>query len=264
MDSLIATGTSAAYLYSLYGIYRTFSGVGHFELYFESAAVILTLITLGKYMEAISKGKTSGAIKKLIGLAPKQASVIRDGVERQISIDEVVVGDIVIVRPGEKLPVDGVVTEGLTSVDESMLTGESIPVEKTAGHKVVGASVNKNGSIKYRASKVGGDTALAQIVKLVEEAQGSKTPIARLADIISGYFVPIVIVLAVVAAGLWLINGKDLSFSLTILISVLVIACPCALGLATPTAIMVGTGKGAQYGVLIKSGAALETAHRAI
>lgn len=262
MDSLIAIGTSAAYLFSFYGVYQILDGNVHFELYFESAAVILTLITLGKYMETVSKGKTSDAIKKLMGLAPKQATVIRDGKEQQIPIDEVQVGDIVLVKPGEKFPVDGMVTQGLTSVDESMLTGESIPVEKQPGDTVIGASINKNGSVQYQATKVGKDTALAQIVKLVEDAQGSKAPIARLADTISGYFVPVVMLLALIGAVLWFISGETLSFSITIFIAVLVIACPCALGLATPTAIMVGTGKGAQYGVLIKSGVALETAHK--
>ena len=263
MDSLIAIGTSAAYLYSLYGTVLILTGANpHFELYFESSAVILALITLGKYMEAVSKGKTSDAIKKLMGLAPKQATVIRQDAEQQIPIDEVIVGDVVLVKPGEKFPVDGTVLEGNTSVDESMLTGESIPVEKAAGDTVIGASINKNGFVKYQATKVGKDTALAQIIKLVEDAQGSKAPIARMADIISGYFVPIVILLALLAFGGWMLAGKGLSFSITILISVLVIACPCALGLATPTAIMVGTGKGAQYGVLIKSGGALETAHK--
>jgi Cu+-exporting ATPase len=263
MDSLIAIGTSAAYLYSFYGVYQIFvNGNVDYELYFEGAAVILALITLGKYMEAVSKGKTSEAIKKLMGLAPKQAAVIRDGVEIPVPIDEVEVGDLVVVRPGEKFPVDGVVMEGLSAADESMLTGESIPVEKKIGDTVIGASLNKNGSLKYRAVRVGKDTALAQIIRLVEDAQGSKAPIARLADIISGYFVPVVIVLALTGAGAWYLSGETFSFSVTILISVLVIACPCALGLATPTAIMVGTGKGAQYGVLIKSGAALETAHK--
>ncbi len=263
MDSLIAIGTSAAYLYSFYGVYQIVNGNVDYELYFESAAIILALITLGKYMEAVSKGKTSEAIKKLMELAPKQATVIRGDAELQIPIDEVMVDDIVVVKPGEKFPVDGVVTLGLTSVDESMLTGESIPVEKKPGDTVIGASINKNGSIRYRATRVGKDSALAQIIKLVEDAQGSKAPIARMADIISGYFVPVVILLAIASAVLWFFAaGETLAFSITILISVLVIACPCALGLATPTAIMVGTGKGAQYGVLIKSGAALETAHK--
>ncbi|MGM9974851.1 MAG: heavy metal translocating P-type ATPase [Clostridiaceae bacterium] len=264
MDSLISIGSLAATAYGLFAIYHIYLGHDHYahDMYFESAATILTLITLGKYLEAVTKGKTSEAIKKLMGLAPKNASVIRDGQELIIPIDEVEVGDIVIVKPGEKLPVDGEVVEGLTSIDEAMLTGESIPVEKSPGSKVYGASINKNGSIKYRATKVGKDTALAQIIKLVEDAQGSKAPIAKLADIISGYFVPVVITLAVISSLVWFFVGKDTIFSLTIFISVLVIACPCALGLATPTAIMVGTGKGAEYGVLIKSGEALETAHK--
>jgi Cu+-exporting ATPase len=232
------------------------------DLYFESAATILTLITLGKYLESITKGKTSEAIKKLMGLAPKTATIIKNEKELVIPIDEVIVGDIILVKPGEKLPVDGEVVEGLTSIDESMLTGESIPVEKTIGSKVIGASINKNGSIKYKATKVGKDTALAQIIKLVEDAQGTKAPIAKLADIISGYFVPVVISLAILSAGTWYFVGKGPIFSLSIFISVLVIACPCALGLATPTAIMVGTGKGAENGVLIKGGEALETTHK--
>ncbi|MDF2557880.1 MAG: copper/silver-translocating P-type ATPase [Bacillales bacterium] len=263
MDSLISVGTTAAFLYSFYAAYEIFSGNVDFEMYFEATAVILALITIGKYMEAVSKGKTSEAIKKLIGLAPKQANIVRDGVEMQIPVEDVEVGDIVIVKPGEKLPVDGVVVEGTSSIDESMLTGESIPVEKNVGSAVIGASINKNGLIKYRATKVGKDTALAQIIKLVEDAQGSKAPIARLADIISGYFVPIVIGLALLATVVWLfVFGETLAFSISIFIAVLIIACPCALGLATPTAIMVGTGKGAQHGVLIKSGVALETAHK--
>lgn len=264
MDSLIAIGSSASFLYGLFAIYQISIGKVHYthDLYFESAATILTLITLGKYLETVTKGKTSEAIKKLMGLAPKTATIIRNGKEEVISIDEVEVGDIVLVKPGEKIPVDGEVVEGITSVDESMLTGESIPVEKVKGDNVIGASINKNGSIKYRATKVGKDTALAQIIKLVEEAQGSKAPIAKMADIISGYFVPIVITLSIISSLAWRVSGESWVFSLTIFISVLVIACPCALGLATPTAIMVGTGKGAEYGVLIKSGAALETAHR--
>lgn len=264
MDSLIAIGSSASFLYGLFAIYQIYIGKVHYthDLYFESAATILTLITLGKYLETVTKGKTSEAIKKLMGLAPKTATIIRNGKEEVISIDEVEVGDVVLVKPGEKIPVDGEVVEGITSVDESMLTGESIPVEKVKGDNVIGASINKNGSIKYRATKVGKDTALAQIIKLVEEAQGSKAPIAKMADIISGYFVPIVITLSIISSLAWRISGESWVFSLTIFISVLVIACPCALGLATPTAIMVGTGKGAEYGVLIKSGAALETAHK--
>jgi P-type Cu+ transporter len=264
MDSLIAIGASAAFLYGLFAIYQIFIGNVSFamDLYFESASVILTLITLGKYLETVTKGKTSEAIKSLMGLVPKTATIFRDNEEVIIQIDEVEVGDIVIVKPGEKMPVDGEVVEGITAVDESMLTGESIPVEKTVGDKIIGASINKNGSIKFKATKVGKDTALSQIIKLVEDAQGSKAPIAKMADIIAGYFVPIVIGLAVLSSLAWYISGKSPVFALTIFISVLVIACPCALGLATPTAIMVGTGKGAQYGVLIKSGAALETAHK--
>ncbi|MDU2121429.1 MAG: heavy metal translocating P-type ATPase [Clostridium celatum] len=264
MDSLIAIGTSAAFIYSLYGTYNIYTGDGSYamSLYYEAAVTILALITLGKYLEAISKGKTSQAIKKLMGLAPKTATIVRNGKELVIPIDEVIVGDIIIVKPGEKLPVDGEVIEGATAVDEAMLTGESIPVEKIVGSKVIGASINKTGFIKYKATKVGKDTALSQIIKLVEDAQGSKEPIAKLADIISSYFVPIVIGLAILASIGWLIAGESGVFALTIFISVLVIACPCALGLATPTAIMVGTGKGAEYGVLIKGGEALEVTHQ--
>ncbi len=264
MDSLIAIGTSAAVLYGIFALVQILQGKTEYamELYFESAAVILTLITLGKYFETVSKGKTSEAIKKLMGLAPKTATIIKDDREIEIPIDEVEVGDIIVVKPGEKMPVDGIVVSGITSVDESMLTGESIPVEKHSGDTVIGASINKNGSIHYKATRVGKDTALSQIIKLVEDAQGSKAPIAKLADIISGYFVPIVIILAILSGLAWfLISGESATFALTIFISVLVIACPCALGLATPTAIMVGTGKGAENGVLIKSGEALETAH---
>ena len=264
MDSLVAIGSLAAYLYGIFAIYKIYQGDYHYthQLYLESAGGILTFITLGKYLEARSKGKTSEAIKKLMGLQPKTATIFVDGKEEVIAIDEVEEGDIIIVKPGEKLPVDGEVIEGATSIDESMLTGESLPVEKSVGSKVVGASINKNGTIKYKATKVGKDTALAQIIRLVEEAQGSKAPIAKLADVISGYFVPIVIILAIVSAIIWKLTGVDNTFALTIFISVLVIACPCALGLATPTAIMVGTGKGAEYGVLIKSGEGLETAHK--
>jgi Cu+-exporting ATPase len=265
MDSLIAMGTSAAFLYGIFAIVQIFAGnVDYaYDLYFESAAVIITLITLGKYLEAVTKGKTSEAIKKLMGLAPKTAIVIRNGKEVETPIEEVEVGDIIVVKPGEKMPVDGEVVEGLTSVDESMLTGESMPVEKSIGDKIIGASINKNGTIKYKATRVGKDTALAQIIKLVEDAQGSKAPIAKMADIISGYFVPVVISIAILSAAAWYwFGGETAVFALTIFISILVIACPCALGLATPTAIMVGTGKGAEYGVLIKSGVALETAHK--
>ncbi|OPJ65850.1 heavy metal translocating P-type ATPase [Clostridium chromiireducens] len=264
MDSLIAIGTSAAFIYGIFGIYKIQMGETNYamHLYFESAAVILTLITLGKYLEAISKGRTSQAIKALMGLAPKTATIIRNDIEMTMPIEEVIVGDIILVKPGEKLPVDGEIIEGNTSVDESMLTGESIPVEKRIGSSVIGASINKTGFIKYKATKVGKDTALAQIVKLVEEAQGSKAPIAKLADVISAYFVPTVIGLALISSIAWMLAGETTIFSLTIFIAVLVIACPCALGLATPTAIMVGTGKGAENGVLIKGGEALETTHR--
>src|SRR5665648_44730 len=264
MDSLVAMGTTAAFAYSLFSVYQFSKGnFGAFAgLYFESAGVIKTLILLGKSLEAVTKGRTSEAIKKLMGLAPKTAIVIKDGKEFEVPIEEVEIGHIILVKPGEKIPVDGEIIEGNTSIDESMLTGESMPVDKKSGDQVYAASMNKNGVIKFQATKVGGDTALAQIVKLVEEAQGSKAPIAKMADIVSGYFVPIVFGIAVVASLAWFISGKSLLFSLTVFIAVLVIACPCALGLATPTAIMVGTGKGAEYGILIKSGGALETAHR--
>ncbi|NLK72266.1 MAG: copper-translocating P-type ATPase [Clostridiales bacterium] len=264
MDSLIAMGTGAAFLYGIYAIMQIINGHSEYamDLYFETSGVIIALILLGKYLESVTKGRTSEAIKKLMGLAPKTATVIHDGKEIVIPLEEVEVGDVILVKPGEKIPVDGEVIEGRTSVDESMLTGESIPVEKNEGDSVIGASINKNGIIKFRATKVGKDTALAQIIRLVEDAQGSKAPIARMADVISGYFVPVVIAIAVIAGLAWYIFGETLIFSLTIFIAVLVIACPCALGLATPTAIMVGTGKGAEYGVLIKSGEALETAHQ--
>lgn len=264
MDSLIAIGTTAAVLYSLYSTYQI--TIGNFAamegLYFETAGVIITLILLGKSLEAVSKGKTSEAIKKLMGLAPKTAIVLHEGKEIETPIDDVEIGDIILVRPGEKIPVDGIVLEGDTAIDESMLTGESMPIDKSAGDKVFAASINKNGSIKFTATKIGGDTALAQIIKLVEDAQGSKAPIAQMADIVSGYFVPIVVLIAVIAFAAWFISGQSLVFSLTIFISILVIACPCALGLATPTAIMVGTGKGAEHGILIKGGEALETTHK--
>ncbi len=264
MDSLIAMGTSAAVIYSLYSTYRIYISDFKFvnSLYFESAGVIITLILLGKSLEAVSKGRTSEAIKKLMGLTPKTAVVIRGGTEVEIPIDEVEVGDLITVKPGQKIPVDGEVIEGLTSVDESMLTGESIPVGKKPGDKVYGASLNKNGFITFKATKVGSDTVLANIIRLVEQAQGSKAPIAKMADIVSGYFVPAVFGIAILASLAWLISGQSISFTLTIFISVLVIACPCALGLATPTAIMVGTGRGAEFGVLFKGGEALETAHK--
>ncbi|MGN0732109.1 MAG: heavy metal translocating P-type ATPase [Treponema sp.] len=264
MDSLIAVGTTAAVAFSLYNTFQI--AKGNFEaahsLYFESAGVIITLILLGKMLEAVSKGKTGEAIKKLMGLAPKTAFVIQNGAETEIPVEEVEIGDIIIVKPGAKIPVDGVVIEGHTAIDESMLTGESMPVDKKAGDKVYAASLNTTGTVKFRAEKVGSDTALAQIIKLVEQAQGSKAPIAKLADIVAGYFVPAVIAIAVASGIAWFIGTGDFKFALTIFISVLVIACPCALGLATPTAIMVGTGKGAENGILIKSGDALETAHK--
>lgn len=264
MDSLVSLGTSAAFLYSLYGTYHVLEGHAHFamNLYYESAGVILTLITLGKYFEAVSKGKTSMAIQTLVGLAPKMATVLRDGQEVEVPVEEVQVGDLIRVKPGEKVPVDGVVAEGNSTVDESMLTGESIPVSKAVGDEVIGASLNKTGSFILKATKIGKDTALSQIIQLVEQAQGSKAPIAKLADKVSGVFVPIVIALALVSGLAWYFLGQESwVFALTITISVLVIACPCALGLATPTAIMVGTGKGAENGILLKSGEALEEAN---
>lgn len=263
MDSLIAIGTSAAFIYGIYAVIEIMGGNTGMamELYFETAGVIITLIMLGKYLESVSKGKTSEAIKQLMGLQPKEATIIQDGKEMKIPIADVEEGHFIVVKPGEKIPVDGVVKEGYTSVDESMLTGESIPVEKQKGDKVTGGSINNNGSITFEATRVGKDTALAQIIKLVEDAQGSKAPIAKMADIISGYFVPIVIAIAIVSGVLWYVSGSSANFALTIFITILVIACPCALGLATPTAIMVGTGKGAEYGVLIKGGEALEITH---
>lgn len=265
MDSLIAVGTSAAVLYGIFAITQIYSGKNEYamDLYFESAGVIITLILLGKYLESVSKGKTSEAIKKLMGLAPKTATLIKDSQEIIIPIEEVESGDVILVRPGEKIPVDGEIVSGRTSIDESMLTGESIPVEKNVGDGVIGASINKNGTIQFKATKVGKDTVLSQIIKLVEEAQGSKAPIAKMADVIAGYFVPVVMIIALLAGLAWyFIGGESEIFSLTIFIAVLVIACPCALGLATPTAIMVGTGKGAELGILIKSGEALESAHK--
>ena len=265
MDSLIAIGTTAAVLYSVYNTFQI--AAGHFmavdALYFESAGVIITLILLGKSLEAVSKGRTSEAIKKLMGLAPKTATIFMDGVEKEIPIDEVEIGDVIIVKPGEKIPVDGTVISGHTSIDESMLTGESMPVDKKEGDPVYTASMNTTGAFRFKAEKIGSETALAQIIKLVEDAQGSKAPIAQMADIVSGYFVPVVCAIALVSGIAWYFGtGGDLKFALTIFISVLVIACPCALGLATPTAIMVGTGKGAENGILIKGGEALETAHK--
>ncbi len=271
MDSLIAIGSGAAFVYGVFAIYRMGYGLGvqnlhlvhqyHLDLYFESASMILTLITVGKYLEARSKGKTSEAISKLLDLAPKTATVERSGEEIEIPVEELNEGDTVIVRPGASIPVDGVILEGMTSVDESALTGESIPVEKSSGDKVISASINKGGFIKFRATKVGNDTTLAQIIQLVEDASGSKAPIAKLADKIAGIFVPVVIVIALASGIIWLLSGQTFEFALSTSIAVLVISCPCALGLATPTAIMVGTGKGAENGILIKSAESLETAH---
>lgn len=263
MDSLIAVGTSAAFLYSLYSVVQVLSGYYSFvhQLYFESVGVIITLVLLGKYLEGNAKGRTSQAIQSLMSLVPSQATVVRYGEVVTIDTEDIKLGDIVRIKPGERMPVDGIVVSGQTYVDESMMTGESVPVEKSIGDRITSATVNQTGSIDYEASKVGSDTTLAQIVHLVEEAQGSKAPIAAMADKISRYFVPIVLLLAILAALAWFfVAGKSLQFSLSIFIAVLVIACPCALGLATPTAIMVGTGKGAENGVLIKSGQVLEAA----
>ncbi|MCR4431504.1 MAG: heavy metal translocating P-type ATPase [Tepidanaerobacteraceae bacterium] len=263
MDVLIAMGTSAAFFYSLYNVLTQPMEMIHNYLYFEASAVIITLITLGKYLEALAKGRTSEAMKKLMGLQPKTARVIRNNdQEMDIPVEEVEVGDIVVVRPGEKIPVDGKIIEGYSSVDESMLTGESIPVEKKAGDEVVGATLNKTGTFKLEARKVGKDTALAQIIKMVEEAQGSKAPIQKMADQISGVFVPTVMVIAAICFGIWYLVFGNFNAGLINAVSVLVIACPCALGLATPTSVMVGTGKGAEYGVLIKGGEHLERAHK--
>jgi len=264
MDTLVAIGTGTAFLYSVFATIKIYLGDFSFaqSLYFESAAVVITLVMLGKYLEAVSKGKTSEAIKKLMKLKPSTAVIEKDGTELEVLLEEVMVGDIVIVRPGSVFPVDGVVTEGATTVDESMLTGESLPVEKQTASEVTGGSINGEGMVKCRAVRVGEDTSLSKIIKLVEDAQGKKAPIAKLADIVSGYFVPIVLVIALAAAAAWALSGKDFNFVLTIFVSILVIACPCALGLATPTAIMVGTGKGAELGILIKGGEALETTHK--
>ncbi len=264
MDSLIAIGSTAAVLY---GIYATFGIVivdpeAHMDLYYESAGAIITLILFGKLLEAKTKGQTSSAIKKLIGLQPKKAKIIENGAEKEVLVENLKVGDIVIVKPGEKIAVDGRIVEGATSVDESMLTGESLPVSKKVGDKVVGGSINKNGSIRFEATEIGKNTVLSQIIKLVEEAQGSKAPISRMADIVSAYFVPIVIGIAIITGIAWFLSGSGLVTALSFFIAVLVIACPCALGLATPTSIMVGTGKGAENGILIKSGEALETAYK--
>lgn len=264
MDSLIAISTTAAFLYSLYNTINIIYGNIHLvhSLYYETVGMIIVLILLGKYLETISKSKTSDAIKKLMGLVPKYAIVLNNGKEEKILIDEVLVGDIVITKPGEKIAVDGIVIEGETYIDESMLTGESIPVKKLKASQVFAGSINKNGYIKFKVTKTSKNTTLANIIKIVEDAQTTKAPIAKIADIVSGYFVPIVCIIAFVTSLLWFILSKDLEFALKIFVSVLVIACPCALGLATPTAIMVGTGKGAENGILIKSGEALETAYK--
>ncbi len=263
MDTLVAIGTGSAFLYGVYATVLIYLGDFGFaqHLYFESAAVVISLVMLGKYLEAVSKSKTSEAIKKLMNLRPQTAVIVKDGVEMTVSLDEVAVGDVVLVRPGAAIPVDGIVLDGASSVDESMLTGESLPVEKQPGSPVTGGSINGEGMLHFTVTHVGEDTALSKIIHLVEEAQGRKAPIAKLADVISGYFVPAVLGIAVLSAVVWALVGKDFNFVLNIFVTVLVIACPCALGLATPTAIMVGTGKGAELGVLIKGGEALETTH---
>ncbi|MFQ6037218.1 MAG: heavy metal translocating P-type ATPase [Candidatus Aminicenantales bacterium] len=267
MNTLIAVGTSAAYLYSVAAtVFPSFFEKGGIEpkVYFDTSALIIVLILLGRVLEARAKGQTSDAIRKLMGLQAKTARVVRDGQERDIPVEEVQVGDVVVVRPGEKIPVDGIVTEGASAVDESMITGESLPVKKKPGDEVVGATINKTGSFRFQATKVGKDTALAQIIRLVQEAQGSKAPIQRLADVISGYFVPIVISIAIATFIMWFNFGPfpALTFALLNFVAVMIIACPCALGLATPTAVMVGTGKGAENGILVKGGESLETAHK--
>ena len=267
MNTLIAVGSSAAYIYSVIATVfpNVFTSNGiKANVYFDTSAAIITLILLGRYLEARAKGQTSEAIKKLIGLQPKTAVVFRGGEEKQIPIEEVVVGDLVQVKPGERVPVDGIVREGYSSLDESMITGESIPVEKKSGDEVIGATINKNGSFKFEATKIGKDTTLARIVRLVEEAQGSKAPVQKLADVIASYFVPIVIGIAVVTFLVWFFAGPSphLTYAFLNFVAVLVIACPCALGLATPTAIIVGTGKGAEQGILIRSADSLERAHK--
>ena len=272
MDSLVGLGSMAAALYGVFAIFRMSWGLGHgdlalvsqysMNLYFESAGMIVTLIDIGKYLEARAKGKTSTAIEKLMDLAPKQATVLRNGIETVIPVEELVVGDEIVIRPGESIPADGIISEGSTSVDESAITGESIPVEKQSGDKVTSATINKTGFIHIKAQRVGSDTTISQIIKLVDEASASKAPIAKLADTISGYFVPAVIAIALVTGIVWyFVLGYSAEFAFSTAIAVLVISCPCALGLATPVAIMVGTGKGAENGILIKSGEALETAH---
>ena len=263
MDVLISMGTSAAYFFSLYNVFFEPAKMGGMkDLYFEASAVIITLILLGKYFEAVAKGKTSEAIKKLMGLRAKTARVIRNGVEEDLPIDEVETGDVIVVRPGEKIPVDGKIIDGNSSIDESMLTGESLPVEKKSGDLCIGATINKFGTFKFEATKIGKDTVLSQIVKMVEDAQGSKAPIQKIADKVAGVFVPTVIGIAILTFCIWFFTTGDLTKSIVSAVAVLVIACPCALGLATPTAIMVGTGKGAENGILIKGGEHLETAYK--
>ncbi|EEM52162.1 Copper-exporting P-type ATPase A [Bacillus thuringiensis serovar kurstaki str. T03a001] len=265
MDVLVALGTSAAYFYSVYLSIQSIGSSKHMtDLYFETSAVLITLIILGKLFEAKAKGRSSEAIKKLMGLQAKTATVVRDGTEIKILIEEVVAGDIVYVKPGEKIPVDGEIVEGKSAIDESMLTGESIPVDKSIGDVVIGSTINKNGFLKVKATKVGRDTALAQIIKVVEEAQGSKAPIQRVADQISGIFVPVVVVIAIITFAVWMIfvTPGDFGGALEKMIAVLVIACPCALGLATPTSIMAGSGRSAEYGILFKGGEHLEATHR--
>lgn len=264
MDSLVAIGTGSAFIYSLImTVQAATDPMGAHSLYYESAAVVVTLVMLGKYLESRSKGKTSDAIRKLMELAPDTAIVYEDGVEREVATEDVKIGQHILIKPGSRIPLDCTVVNGSSSVDESMLTGESIPVEKTAGESLIGGSMNYNGAMEAEVTHVGGDTTLAKIVKLMEDAQGKKAPISKLADKVAGYFVPTVMGIAIVAALLWLVfGGKDIAFVLTIFVAVLVIACPCALGLATPTAIMVGTGVGAGHGILIKSGEALEIGHK--
>lgn len=263
MDSLVAIGTGSAFLYSLVMTLAIPSDeMAVHNLYFESAAIVVTLVMLGKYMESRSKGKTSEAIRKLMELAPDTAIVLRNGEQKEVPVEQVGLDEEILIRPGSRIPLDGIILEGSTSVDESMLTGESIPVEKDKGDEVIGGSVNYQGALTVKVTHVGADTTLAKIVKMMEDAQGKKAPISKLADTVAGYFVPAVIVIAIVASVIWLLLGHDLTFVLTIFVSVLVIACPCALGLATPTAIMVGTGLGASHGILIKSGEALEISHK--
>ncbi|MBQ5862962.1 MAG: copper-translocating P-type ATPase, partial [Peptococcaceae bacterium] len=271
MDSLVALGSAAAMTYGIFAIYRMSYGLGignmelvaryHENLYFESSVMILALITIGKYLETRSKGKTSEALTHLMDMAPKTATIERNGTQLEVPVEQVMIGDTVLVKPGQRIPVDGIITEGHTSIDQSAITGESIPVEKEPGDSVIGATINKGGFIRFTANKVGNDTTFAQIIRLVEDASATKAPIAKLADQIAGVFVPIVMGISLITAAIWILSGATFEFALNCAISVLVISCPCALGLATPVAIMVGTGKGAEHGILIKSGQALETAH---